>query len=65
MNRREFLKASGAAGVLASLNLNVLNAALGEPVRTGYIPADKGVTPELLAALRQRGERRVYRGPRR
>jgi non-lysosomal glucosylceramidase len=65
MNRREFLKASGAAGVLASLNLNVLNAALGQSLRTGYIPADKGVTPELLAALRRRGERRVYRGPRR
>lgn len=64
MDRREFLKAGGAAGVLAGLPLTVL-AQDADLVRVGYIPADKGVTPELRAALRQRGQRRVYRGPQR
>lgn len=62
MNRREFLKATGAAGVLASLNVLTAEAS---PIRTGYIPEDKGVTPSDLARLKQRGERRVFRGAQR
>ncbi|MBL8762672.1 MAG: hypothetical protein JNM07_00195 [Phycisphaerae bacterium] len=65
MDRREFLRAGagglGGAGLLG-LGLPVLNAEIGPPTSTGLIPADKGLTPALLAALKARGSRRAYRG---
>lgn len=62
MNRRDFLKAAGATGVLASLNV-LTHAQTRLPAR--IIPIDKGVTPEMLAAWRLRGARRSYRGAQR
>jgi non-lysosomal glucosylceramidase len=64
MERRDFLRVT--AGTTAGLlSLPVLASGPPEPIVTGLIPEDKGLTPETLAALRVRGQRRVYRGPQR
>jgi hypothetical protein len=67
MDRRDFLKAVGGTGAAVggmSLGLPVLGAAPEGPIDpTGIIPADKGIAPEMFAAWKRRGERRVYRGP--
>ncbi|CAG0984761.1 hypothetical protein PHYC_01962 [Phycisphaerales bacterium] len=62
MDRRDFLKTAGATGVLAGLGA-LAPAAIRLPAR--LIPEDKGITHEMLAALKRRGERRFYRGPQR
>jgi len=59
MNRREFLAVGGAAGLAVGLGDWALAREVGGPP---LIPEDKGITPEMLAALRKRGERKVYRG---
>lgn len=59
MNRREFLAVGGAAGLAVGLG-DWARAEVG--VAPPLIPEDKGITPEMLAALKKRGERRVYRG---
>lgn len=62
MNRRDFLKTTGTTSLLAGLP--ILNPG-PRPLPARLIPEDKGITPEVLAALRQRGQRRVYRDPHR
>lgn len=59
MNRREFLAVGGAAGLAVGLG-DWARAEVG--VAPPLIPEDKGITPEMIAALKKRGERRVYRG---
>ena len=59
MNRREFLAVGGAAGLAVGLGDWARAREVGGPP---LIPEDKGITPEMLAALRKRGERKVYRG---
>jgi uncharacterized protein (DUF608 family) len=61
MDRRELLKAIGASGLF--VGFPGLAGAGRLPERR--IPEDKGITPEMLAALRARGDRRVYRGAKR
>src|SRR6185436_16494108 len=61
MDRRELLKAIGVSGLFAGFP--GLAGAGKLPER--LIPEDKGITAEMLAALRARGERRVYRGAQR
>lgn len=68
MDRREFLKAVGgtgaAVGGMGVVGLPVLGAPPpAPPDPTGIIPADKGISAATFAAWKQRGERRVYRGP--
>jgi len=67
MNRRDFMSTTGSA--LASGILLQLPIAAGEPARrplpSRLIPPDKGLTREALAALRERGTRRTYRGAQR
>lgn len=66
MDRRDFLKTVGGTGVAVggmSLGLPVLGASDGPIDPTGIIPADKGITPEMLALWKERGQRRIYRGP--
>jgi uncharacterized protein (DUF608 family) len=57
MDRRDLLKAIGASGLFAGFPM--LGAA---PLPTRLIPDDKGITPEQLAALKSRGQRRSYKG---
>ncbi len=59
MHRRELLMAVGASGLLAGFPF-LANALPPDP-----IPDDKGITPEVLAFLRDRGQRRIYRGTQR
>src|SRR5215813_8869774 len=58
MERRDLLKAIGASGLFVGFP-GLAGAGLA-PERP--IPEDKGITAEMLAAMRARGERRVYRG---
>jgi len=62
MNRRDFLRAatSGAAAWGVGASLPVFPEQ-DEPAE-GIIPEDKGLDAKELAALRRRGERRVFRG---
>lgn len=67
ITRRDFLKAAASCAAAAATGLGAglpIVGAAGPPedVTTGLIPAEKGISPEALAALRARGERRVYRG---
>ncbi len=64
MDRRAFLTSLGA-GAAAGPAAGLARAAMGRYLLPGSLPAvpdDKGYTPAMLAALRERGERRVYRG---
>ena len=61
MDRREFIKSVGATAAVAG----ACCPAPGDDLREAVIPDDKGYTPEMLAALRDRGRRRVYAGDRR
>lgn len=63
MDRRDFLKAAGIGAGASLLRLPIAGVEAGEILPTRLIPEDKGITPEMLAAWKQRGERRVYRGP--
>ncbi len=64
MNRRDFLKtAGGSSGLMFSLPL--LSQPGAQPDPTVLIPADKGYDAAALAALRSRGQRRVYTGEQR
>jgi uncharacterized protein (DUF608 family) len=56
MDRRDLLKAIGASGLFAGFPM------LGAALPTRLIPDDKGITPEQLAALKLRGNRRSYKG---
>lgn len=60
MNRRDFLKVSGTTTILTSLP-SFAGAAPSLPSR--LIPEDKGISPATLAAWKQRGPQRIYRGP--
>ena len=60
MHRRELLKAVGASGLFAGFPFLADARPLQDPV-----PDDKGITPEVLAFLKDRGQRRIYRGPQR
>jgi non-lysosomal glucosylceramidase len=60
MDRRDLLKAMGASGLLAGFPML---GATQLPSR--LIPDDKGITPEMLAALKARGQRHIYKGHRR
>ncbi len=65
IDRRDFIKIAGTTTAAAGgglLTLPVLGGPQPQPTFTRLIPADKGVTPEMLGALKQRGQRRVYRG---
>ena len=63
MSRRVFLTVVG--GVAAGAEACVGSIASISPTARGPIPEDKGFTRGELDALRERGERRVYRGARR
>src|SRR5262245_46721715 len=63
MDRREFLKAAGVGAGVSLLESPLAGAQPGGVLPARLIPVDKGITPEMLAAWRRRGERRVYRGP--
>src|ERR1051326_2478837 len=59
MERRDLLKAIGASGLFAGFPGLARGA---QPLPERLIPEDKGITPEMLAALRARGGRRGFRG---
>lgn len=61
MDRRDFLKSGAAGGLLAALPS--VGCCAQPPTAARIIPEDKGLSPEFLASLRERGARRVYRGP--
>jgi hypothetical protein len=63
MHRRDFLKTTAASS--AAFSLSKLSAAQPEvgQLPAQLIPADKGISPDTLAAWKSRGTRRVYRGP--
>jgi len=62
IDRRSFMKSVGGAAVATrAMALPVFQPA-EPPLPQRLIPADKGISAETLAALRERGERRVYRG---
>ncbi len=66
MNRRDFLRAASTGAVVWSAGTRYsLLSSQDETLPVGTIPADKGLTPSDFAALRARGERRVWRGPER
>lgn len=56
------MAASGSAAATGLLIRFPLAQACAQPVSCGLIPADKAVTPRQLREMRQRGERRIYKG---